>query len=159
MTWAEAAHVLADELGKAIGKLADEEDRLRLADRLMSALDTRKYSVVKRTTTAEPAPTPADVFSASRHVTPGELEAGVIVQRHTRQEEGDDHVDTDLPCCARSVTVPADSDLEVDVVCPFDQFRYTLRLAEEWDGGLLACFEVGGEVLMVKRRPAKRRPR
>ncbi|MEV4292816.1 hypothetical protein AB0K40_45540 [Nonomuraea bangladeshensis] len=27
--------------------------------------------------------------------------------------------------------------------------RYTLRLAEEWDGGLLACFEVGGEVLMV----------
>ncbi|MGA5764020.1 hypothetical protein [Nonomuraea bangladeshensis] len=27
--------------------------------------------------------------------------------------------------------------------------RHTLRLAEEWDGGLLACFEVGGEVLMV----------
>ncbi|MEU6798849.1 hypothetical protein ABZ907_44750 [Nonomuraea wenchangensis] len=53
-------------------------------------------------------------------------------------------METELPCRARRLTVAADAGLEVEVVCPFDWVRFTLRLAEEWDGGLLACFEVGG---------------
>ncbi|GGO63026.1 hypothetical protein [Nonomuraea cavernae] len=157
----EAGYILAAELDRdeAIGPFATEEDRLAVADRLLMALDIRQYDVVKRARKVE-APLPM-VFSASRHVTVGELcsEPGMIVQRHTRQEEGSDHVETDLPCCARSVTVAADPDLEVELVCPFDRVRYTLRLAEEWDGGLLACWEMGSEVLLVKRRSAKRRAR
>ncbi|MEV0617631.1 hypothetical protein AB0I81_30220 [Nonomuraea sp. NPDC050404] len=160
-TWAEAGRVLADELerSEALGPFAEEDSRLRMADQLLQALDARQYTVTKRIMRTEPTPPPATVVSASRSVTVGDLcsNAGMIVQRHTTQEEGSDHVETELPCCIRRITVPADSDLEVDVVCPFDRVRYTLRLAEEWDGGLLACFEVGGEVLMVKRRPAKRR--
>ncbi|MEV4079070.1 hypothetical protein AB0J43_02100 [Nonomuraea fuscirosea] len=159
----EAGYVLAAELDRdeALGPFATDDDRLAMADRLLMALDARQYNVVKRTRTVGPAqPTPT-VVSASRHVTPGELcaDPGMVVQRHTVQEDGSEHVDTELPCCARTVTVAADLDLEVELVCPFDRVRYTLRLAEEWDGGLLACFEVGGEVLMVKRRPAKRRAR
>ncbi|WP_344218922.1 hypothetical protein [Nonomuraea bangladeshensis] len=158
-------HVLADELerSEALGPFAEEDYRLRMADRLLQALDTRRYDVVRRApapSARRAQPTPP-VRSASTHVTPGELRStpGMVVQRHTVQEEGADTVTTELPCCERSLTVPADSDLEVEVVCPFNRIRYTLRLAEEWDGGLLACWEVGGEVLLVKRRPAKRRSR
>lgn len=162
-TWTEAAHVLADELARseALGPFATEDDRLAMADRLLSALDTRKYTVVKRTVQAGPTPPPPLIVSASRPVTVDQLhsEPGMVVQRHTTQEAGSDRVETELPCCARRIEVAADPDLEVDLVCQYDQVRYTLRLAEEWDGGLLACFEVEGRVMVAKRRPAKRRPR
>ncbi|MEV0149742.1 MULTISPECIES: hypothetical protein [unclassified Nonomuraea] len=160
-TWTEVAHVLADELerSEALGPFAEEDYRLRIADQLLQALDTRKYVVMKRNTMAELAPPPATVVSASTPVTVEQLydDPGMIVQRHTTQEEGSDRVVTELPCCHRPLTVPADSGLEVDVVCQFDRVLYTLRLAEEWDGGLLACFEVAGRVMVAKRRPAKRR--
>lgn len=158
--WSEAAQVLADELERSevLGPFSEEDYLLRAADRLLQALDARRYNVVRREPTppARPAPT---VVGASRRVTLDKLRStpGMVVQRHTLQEEDSDHVDTELPCCARTINVPADADLEVEVVCPYDAIRYSLRLAEEWDGGLLAVFEVGGEVLVVKRRPSKRR--
>ncbi|TDD36109.1 hypothetical protein E1286_38750 [Nonomuraea terrae] len=161
-TWSEAVRVLADELGRSgVPGLPEEEDRLHLADQLLVALEVRKYTVAKRTISAEPTPPQPTVISASRPVTVDELHSdpGMVVQRHTTHEEGSNHVETELPCCRRRMTFPADSDLEVDVVCQFDGLRYTLRLAEEWDGGLLACFEVGGPVMLAKRRPAKRRAR
>ncbi|MEU6728823.1 hypothetical protein ABZ917_34375 [Nonomuraea wenchangensis] len=49
---------------------------------------------------------PATVVPASRHVMPGGLCS--------------DHVETELPCRARRLTVAADAGLEVEVVCPFD---------------------------------------
>ncbi|MFG1709169.1 hypothetical protein ACFLIM_38860 [Nonomuraea sp. M3C6] len=158
-TWSEAGHVLADELGAddLLGPSTSEDDRLRMADRLLVALDTRRYNVVKRNTVAAPAAPPPLVISASRPVAVDRLEAGMIVQRHTRQEEGSDHVETELPCCDRRMEFAADPDLEVDLVCQYDRVRYTLRLAEEYDGGFLACFCVEGQVAVAKPRPAKRK--
>ncbi|MEU6719848.1 hypothetical protein ABZ897_51055 [Nonomuraea sp. NPDC046802] len=161
----EAGYVLAAELdrGEALGPFATEDDRLAMADRLLMALDTRSYQVMKRTM-AEPEPAPPTVIWASSPVRLDQLDSGAIVQRHTEQEWTDqekavDTVTTKLPCCGRRMEFPADPHLKVDVVCQYDRVRYTLRLAEESDGGLLACFEVGGQVMLAKRRPAKRRAR
>ncbi|WP_433235338.1 hypothetical protein ACQPYK_25170 [Streptosporangium sp. CA-135522] len=155
----EAGYVLAAELdrGELLGPFATEDDHLAAADRLLMALDARDLHVVKRTQEARPAP--PTVIPASRPVALDQLDPGIIVQRWTEQEEGSDHVDTKLPCCGRRMTFPADSDLEVDLVCQYDRVRYTLCLVEEYDGGLLACFAVEGRVTVARPRPAKRRVR
>lgn len=161
----EAGYILAAELDRddALGPFATEDHRLAMADRLLIALDIRGYKVAKRPQ-GEPEPAPPTVFWPSTPVRLDDLDAGVIVQRHTDQEwtergEGASTLQVDLPCCARRLEFPADGDLEVDLVCQYDRIRYTLRLAEESDGGFVACFTVEGPVTMAKPRPAKRRLR
>ncbi|MEV4292817.1 hypothetical protein AB0K40_45545 [Nonomuraea bangladeshensis] len=43
---------------EALGRFAEEDYRLRMADWLLQALDARKYVVVKRNPVAEPTPPP-----------------------------------------------------------------------------------------------------
>ncbi|MGW4639615.1 hypothetical protein ACWEN6_13860 [Sphaerisporangium sp. NPDC004334] len=160
-------YVLADELARAVDPaLGGEDDRLALADRLLTALEMSGLAVVPRRRERE-EPRPRPVVPAHAPVDPLQIQPGFRVSRYTEPAPRGRALATQAPCCSRWVWIRPDVDsvtgdpqaTNTRVLCSVCAVVYEVDLVPDSDGGFWAVFTVQHVAVAMTRRTAARRAR
>lgn len=154
-----AAYVMADVMARVgLSHFTNEHDRLSLADRLLTGIESAGLHIVEREEKKDAPEQPKlPVIPASRPVTLDQLVPGQVVQRWT--DPDGEVVTIDMPCCGRKLCLPNKQTTVETVVCQYDRIGYQVDLVDDGDEGLWAYLTVRGPVVVAKPRKPRRRVR